>query len=99
MDAMDRRQTDLLLKLAAGALTVAGVIVVLIGYLGVRDHDDLVLQMPYVVSGGLRGGGPLRRGGAPPPPQPAPGPPPGVGSPPRGTGGRARAAGRRNQRG
>ena len=52
---MDRRQTDFLLKLAAGALTVAGVIVVLIGYLGVRDRDDLVLQMPYVVSGGLGG--------------------------------------------
>ena len=52
---MQRRQTDFLLKLAAGALTVAGVVVVLIGYLGVRDHDDLVLQLPYVVSGGLGG--------------------------------------------
>jgi hypothetical protein len=52
---MDRRQTDFLLKLAAGALTLAGVVVVLIGYLGVRDHDDLVLQLPYVVSGGLGG--------------------------------------------
>jgi hypothetical protein len=52
---MDRRRTDLLLKLAAGALTAAGVIVVLVGYLGVRDHDDIVLQLPYVVSGGLGG--------------------------------------------
>ncbi|HEV8625320.1 MAG TPA: hypothetical protein VG034_12740 [Acidimicrobiia bacterium] len=52
---MERRQTDFLLKFAAGALTVTGVIVVLIGYLGVRDHDDLVLQLPYVVSGGLGG--------------------------------------------
>src|SRR5207244_4439015 len=62
--AMDRRQTDFLLKLAAGALTVAGVVVVLVGYLGVRDHDDLVLQLPYVVSGGLGGLGRLRLGAA-----------------------------------
>jgi hypothetical protein len=55
MPAMDRRQTDFLLKLAAGALTVAGIVVVLAGYLGVRNHDDLVLQLPYVVSGGLGG--------------------------------------------
>jgi hypothetical protein len=52
---MDRRRTDLLLKLAAGALTAVGVVVVLVGYLGVRDHDDIVLQLPYVVSGGLGG--------------------------------------------
>jgi hypothetical protein len=52
---MDPRRTDLLLKLAAGALTAVGVIVVLVGYLGVRDHDDIVLQLPYVVSGGLGG--------------------------------------------
>jgi hypothetical protein len=55
MRAMDHRRTDFLLKFAAGALTVAGVVVVLMGYLGVRDHDDLVLQLPYVVSGGLGG--------------------------------------------
>lgn len=52
---MERRQADLLLKLAAGALTLMGVVAVLIGYLGVRDQDDLVLQLPYVVSGGLGG--------------------------------------------
>lgn len=52
---MDRRQTDFLLQLTAGVLTVAGVVVVLAGYLGVRDQDDLVLQLPYVVSGGLGG--------------------------------------------
>jgi hypothetical protein len=52
---MERRRTDFLLKFAAGALTVAGVVVVLVGYLGVRDQDDLVLQLPYVVSGGLGG--------------------------------------------
>lgn len=52
---MDRRQTDFLLKVAAGALTATGVVVVLIGYLGVRDQDDIVLQLPYVVSGGLGG--------------------------------------------
>lgn len=52
---MDHRQTDFLLKLAAGVLTVAGVVVVLAGYLGVRDQDDMVLQLPYVVSGGLGG--------------------------------------------
>ena len=50
---MERRQADLLLKLAAGALTLTGVVAVLIGYLGVRDKEDLVLQLPYVVSGGL----------------------------------------------
>lgn len=32
-----------------------GVVAVLIGYLGVRDQGDLVLQLPYVVSGGLGG--------------------------------------------
>jgi hypothetical protein len=52
---MERRQAEFLLKLAAGALTLTGVVAVLIGYLGVRDQDDLVLQLPYVVSGGLGG--------------------------------------------
>jgi len=52
---MDRRQTDFLLKLAAGALTLSGAVTVLIGYLRVRDQDDLVLQMPYLMSGGLGG--------------------------------------------
>jgi hypothetical protein len=52
---MDDRMIDYLLRAAAGALTVLGVVAVLIGYLGVRDQSDLALQVPYLVSGGLGG--------------------------------------------
>jgi hypothetical protein len=52
---MDDRMIDYLLRVAAGALTVIGVVAVLIGYLGVRDESDLALQVPYLVSGGLGG--------------------------------------------
>ena len=52
---MDDRMIDYLLRVAAGALTALGVVAVLIGYLGVRDQSDLVLQIPYLVSGGLGG--------------------------------------------
>jgi hypothetical protein len=52
---MDDRMTDYLLRVAAGLLTVVGVVAVLIGYLGVRDESDVALQVPYLVSGGLGG--------------------------------------------
>ena len=52
---MDERMTDLLLKVLAGALTLAGLVVVLIGYLGVRNHSDIELQLPYFISGGVGG--------------------------------------------
>ncbi len=52
---MDDRMTDYLLRVAAGVLTAAGVVAVLIGYLGVRDESDVALQVPYFVSGGLGG--------------------------------------------
>jgi hypothetical protein len=52
---MDRRLADFSLKVTAGALTTVGLVAVLVGYLGVRDHSDLVLQLPYLVSGGLGG--------------------------------------------
>jgi hypothetical protein len=52
---MDDKSTDLLLRVSAGALTGAGVVAVLFGYLGVRDEADLALQVPYLMSGGLGG--------------------------------------------
>jgi hypothetical protein len=52
---MDNRLADFLLRLVAGALTVLGLVAVLVGYLGVRNESDTVLQLPYVVSGGLGG--------------------------------------------
>jgi len=52
---MDERLTDLLWRGAAVVLTVAGLVAVLVGYLGVRNHSDVVLQLPYVISGGVGG--------------------------------------------
>lgn len=52
---MDDSTKDLLLRVGAGALTGLGVVVVLLGYLGVRDEADLALQIPYLMSGGLGG--------------------------------------------
>jgi hypothetical protein len=52
---MNDRMTDYLLKVAAGVLTAAGVLVVLIGYLGVRNEADVELQIPYLLSGGVGG--------------------------------------------
>jgi hypothetical protein len=43
------------LKALAVALTVAGLVAVLLGYLGVRNHNDIVLQAPYFISGGVGG--------------------------------------------
>jgi len=51
---MDDR-TNQALKLAAGALVLAGLVAVLIGFLGVRDEANIELQIPYLMSGGLGG--------------------------------------------
>src|SRR5207253_5001130 len=53
--AMDTRLSDYTLRLAAGAFTALGVVVVLVGYLGVRNESDVALQVPYLLSGGLGG--------------------------------------------
>ena len=52
---MDDRLADFLLRALAVVLTVAGLVAVLIGYLGVRNHNDIVLQTPYFMSGGVGG--------------------------------------------
>lgn len=52
---MNDRVRDLRLKALAGALVLGGLVCVLLGFLGVRRNDDIVLQMPYLASGGLVG--------------------------------------------
>ena len=52
---MDDKLADYLLKALAGALTLLGLVAVLVGYLGVRDQSNIELQIPYLVSGGLGG--------------------------------------------
>ncbi len=52
---MDDKTKDLLLRVGAGGLTGLGVVVVLLGYLGVRDEASVELQIPYLMSGGLGG--------------------------------------------
>ncbi len=52
---MDTRLSDYTLRLAAGVCTVLGIVVVLVGYLGVRNESDVALQIPYLLSGGLGG--------------------------------------------
>jgi hypothetical protein len=52
---MDDRLTDFGLKALAAGLTIAGLIAVLVGYLGVRDQSHIELQLPYLISGGLGG--------------------------------------------
>jgi hypothetical protein len=52
---MNDRLADLLLRTLAGVLVVAGLVVVLIGYIGVRNHSDVTLQVPYFMSGGVGG--------------------------------------------
>jgi len=52
---MDTRLSDYTLRLAAGVCTGLGVVVVLVGYLGVRNESDVALQIPYLLSGGLGG--------------------------------------------
>ena len=52
---MDDRLNDFGLKTLAAALTIAGLVAVLVGYLGVRDESHIELQLPYVISGGVGG--------------------------------------------
>jgi len=52
---MDDRLTDFGMKALAAALTVAGLVAVLVGYLGVRNQSHIELQLPYLISGGLGG--------------------------------------------
>jgi len=52
---MDTRLSDYTLRLAAGVSTALGIVVVLVGYLGVRNESDVALQVPYLLSGGLGG--------------------------------------------
>ena len=52
---MDDRLTDFGMKALAAGLTIAGLIAVLVGYLGVRDESHIELQLPYLISGGLGG--------------------------------------------
>lgn len=52
---MNNRIADLGYRALAAALVVAGLVCVLLGYLGVRREDDIVLQLPYLASGGVGG--------------------------------------------
>lgn len=52
---MNDNVTNLALKVLGGVLVVGGLVAVLVGYLGVRSSDDIVLQLPYFASGGIGG--------------------------------------------
>jgi hypothetical protein len=52
---VNEQLTDLALRVVAAVLIVLGVGAVLLGYLGVRRSDDIVLQLPYLASGGVGG--------------------------------------------
>ena len=52
---MDTRLSDYTLRLAAGICTALGIVIVLVGYLGVRNESDVALQIPFLLSGGLGG--------------------------------------------
>ena len=52
---MNDRIADLGYRALAAALVVAGLVCVLLGYLGVRRENDIVLQLPYLASGGVGG--------------------------------------------
>lgn len=52
---MDQRQIDYLFKATAAVCAALGLVAVVIGYLGVRDQSDIVLQLPYLASGGVGG--------------------------------------------
>jgi hypothetical protein len=49
------RLSALGLKTLAGVLVVAGLVCVLLGCIGVRKENDVVLQLPYLASGGVLG--------------------------------------------
>jgi MYXO-CTERM domain-containing protein len=52
---VNEQLTDLTLRVLAAVLIVLGLGCVLLGYLGVRRSDDIVLQLPYLASGGVGG--------------------------------------------
>ncbi|MDQ3947095.1 MAG: hypothetical protein M3357_18440 [Actinomycetota bacterium] len=52
---MDQRLLNYLFKVTAAVCAVLGLVAVVIGYLGVRGESDIVLQLPYLASGGLGG--------------------------------------------
>ena len=52
---MDQRQLNYLFKAVAAVAAVLGLVAIVIGYLGVRNEDDIVLQLPYLASGGVGG--------------------------------------------
>ncbi|HEY3605347.1 MAG TPA: hypothetical protein VGL04_11810 [Sporichthyaceae bacterium] len=52
---MNNKLGDLGLKALAATLVALGLLCVLLGYLGVRRNDDIVLQLPYLASGGVGG--------------------------------------------
>jgi hypothetical protein len=52
---MDHRKLNYLFKVTAAVCAVLGLMAVVIGYLGVRGEADMVLQLPYLASGGIGG--------------------------------------------
>ena len=52
---MDDRLNDFVMRGLAALLVVAGLVAVLVGYLGVRDQSHIELQLPYLISGGMGG--------------------------------------------
>ncbi|HVV35974.1 MAG TPA: hypothetical protein VHC63_05165 [Acidimicrobiales bacterium] len=52
---MNYDRTTKLLRLGSGVLVAAGLVAVLLGFLGVRDQGNVELQIPYLMSGGLGG--------------------------------------------
>jgi hypothetical protein len=52
---MNDRLTNLGVKTLTGALIAGGLLFVLLGFLGVRRESNIVLQLPYLASGGIGG--------------------------------------------
>jgi hypothetical protein len=52
---MDTRLHTYLTRIFSGVLLLAGVVVVLVGYIGVRGESSVELQLPYIASGGIGG--------------------------------------------
>lgn len=52
---MNNRLTKLGVNMLTGALIAGGLLFVLLGFLGVRRESNIVLQMPYLASGGIGG--------------------------------------------
>jgi hypothetical protein len=50
---MERLKRDHARQLVAGALVVAALVVLTIGYANIRDEIQVAAQMPYVLTGGI----------------------------------------------